>query len=154
VTRNTGAAQLARWQILTLVASGSLLWLSGGLWILLEYFGQVEGDFGPEPSPLQPWLLRLHGLTMIPALLGFGGLFVVHVPKGWRSKRQRNTGIALLCINSVLIFSGYLLYYVGSDALRPWTSITHWGLGVWLPVLFIWHYLHGRRKRRSPRASP
>lgn len=144
-------ARLTRWQILLLSISGSLLWLSGGLWLLLHYFGQIHGDFGPEPNPWQPWLLRLHGFVLIPTLLGVGGLLVVHVPMGWRSKAQRSTGVALLIVIGVLILSGYMLYYVGDDGVRNWTSVTHWTIGLVMPLLFLWHYLLARKIGRKTR---
>lgn len=144
------SARLARWQILLLTISGGLLWLSGSLWILLRYFGQVQGEFGPEPNPWQTWLLRLHGLLLIPVLMGIGGLLVAHVPMGWHSKAQRSTGVALLAIFGLLTISGYMLYYVGVDDVRSWTSVTHWVIGLAVPGLFLWHYTHVKRSRRRP----
>lgn len=149
----TRTARLARWQIMLLTISGSLLWLSGAAWLLLHYFGRVEGEFGLESNPLEPWLLRLHGLVMIPALLGFGGLFVVHVPKGWKDVPQRRIGLGLTIFVMILIVSGYLLYYVGDDALRHWTSIAHWSIGLGTPLIFIWHYVRGQTKRRRTRIA-
>jgi hypothetical protein len=153
---NTRSARLARWQILLLTISGSLLWLSGAAWLLLHYYGRVQGEFGPETNPLEPWLMKLHGFALIPALLGFGGLFVVHMPKGWRNIAQRNVGLALTGLVVVLISSGYMLYYVGGETLRDWTSIVHWVVGLAVPAVFIWHYLHGqsRRARRTPLKRP
>lgn len=138
---HTRSAKLAGWQIWLLTVSGGGLWLSGLAWVLLHYFGQVSGDFGPETNPLEPWLLRLHGFAVIPALLGFGGMMVVHIPKGWKSKRQRIAGLALTAISSVLILSGYLLYYVGVEVVRDWASLIHWAIGLTLPAAFVWHYL-------------
>lgn len=146
---NTRSARLARWQVMLLTISGALLWLSGAAWLLLHYYGQVEGEFGPETNPLEPWFLRIHGLVLIPALLGFGGLFVTHMPKGWKNRYQRTIGIALTTTFAILIISGYMLYYVGDEGLRDWTSIIHWVLGLSAPALFIWHYLHGHTKRRA-----
>jgi hypothetical protein len=146
---NTRSARLARWQIMLLTISGALLWLSGAAWLLIHYYGQVQSEFGPETNPLEPWFLRVHGLVLIPALLGFGGLFVAHMPKGWKNRYQRTIGIALTTAFAVLILSGYMLYYVGDEALRDWTSIIHWALGLGTPALFIWHYLHGVSKRRA-----
>ncbi len=146
---NTRSARLARWQIMLLTISGASLWLSGAAWLLLHYYGQVQSEFGPETNPLEPWFLRVHGLVLLPALLGFGGLFVAHMPKGWKNRYQRTIGIALTTAFAVLILSGYMLYYVGDEALRDWTSIIHWALGLGTPALFIWHYLHGISKRRA-----
>jgi hypothetical protein len=144
---NTRSAKLARWQIWLLTISGTVLWLSGAAWLLLHYYGQIEGEFGPETNPLEPWLLRLHGLVLIPALLGFGGLFVVHMPKGWKNRYQRNLGVALTALTAMLILTGYLLYYVGDDAVRSWSSIIHWAIGLAAPIIFIWHYLGGHKPR-------
>lgn len=150
---NTRSARLARWQILLLTISGGTLWISGAAWLLLHYFGQLQGDFGVETNPLEPWFLRLHGLVLIPALLGFGGLFVVHIPKGWKDTSQRVAGTALTSLVAILILSGYLLYYAGNETLRDWTSLCHWGLGLAVPLVFIWHYL-GRRSRTGRPARP
>ena len=144
---NTRTSKLARWQIMLLTISGSLLWLSGAGWLLLHYYGQVPGEFGPQTNPVEPWFMRLHGLVLIPVLLGFGGLFVQHIPKGWKEQKQRIAGIALTAVLSALILSGYLLYYVGGDGLRAWTSLIHWAIGLASPAIFIWHYL-GRTARK------
>ena len=147
---NTRSARLVRWQIWLLTISGTLLWLSGAGWLLLHYYGQVQGEFGVETNPLEPWFLRVHGLVLIPALIGFGTLMVVHIPKGWKDKSQRVAGVALTVVMSALILSGYLLYYLGIEWLRDWTSVIHWGIGLVLPAVFVWHYLG----RNTPKATP
>jgi hypothetical protein len=141
-------ARLAHWQVWLLTVSGSLLWLSGSAWLLLHYFGQARAEFGPQANPLEPWMMRLHGLVLIPALLGIGGMFVAHIPKGWTHAPQRIAGIALCALLATLIISGYLLYYVGDEAARSWASVIHWALGLGLPVVGVWHYLNGLRMRR------
>lgn len=145
---NLRSARLTRWQVMLLTISGTLLWLSGGAWLLLHYFGQAQGEFGPETNPLEPWLLRLHGLVVIPALVGLGGLLVAHIPKGWSDVPQRRIGLGLAALLLVLIVTGYLLYYVGGDAARDLASATHWITGLGAPALFIWHYVHGKSSRR------
>lgn len=154
---NTRSARLASWQVWLLTVSGAALWLSGAAWLLLHYYGQVEGEFGSETNPLEPWMLRLHGLALIPALLGFGGLFVVHVPKGWKDRRQRNIGLGLTALVGLLIVTGYLLYYLGSDGLREWASLIHWCIGLAVPIIFIWHYVsrtEAQRARKRKKAQP
>lgn len=144
-------ARLSRWQIWLLSVSGGALWLSGGGWLFLHYYGQTEGEFGPEMNPFEPWMMTLHGLFLIPALLGIGGMLVAHIPKGWDYKRQRVLGIALCVILAVLIGSGYLLYYAGDDTLREWSSLAHWVIGLTLPGIFLWHYFNGQKARRGVR---
>ncbi|WP_369026921.1 hypothetical protein [Qipengyuania sp. RANM35] len=144
-------AKLASWQIHLLCWSGAGLFLTGVAWLLLHYFGQVEGEFGPEMSPVEPWALRLHGLFLIPALLGIGAMFVAHIPKGWNHKDQRVLGILLGMALLFLISSGYLLYYAGGESLRAWTSVIHWMIGLILPAIFAWHYWNGSRLRNGKR---
>ena len=140
-------ARLARWQTWLLTVSLGLLWLSGIAWLLIHYYGQVAGEFGPEANPFEPWMLRLHGLMLIPALLGIGGLFVAHVPKGWNYRYQRVAGVALSTALGVLILSGYLLYYLGDEGWRADVSLVHWVVGVVGIAVFVWHYISGRRRR-------
>jgi hypothetical protein len=148
----TRTARLARWQIWLLGVSGLLLWLSGCLWLWLHYYGQVPGDFGPQTHPLEPWLLRLHGLMMIPALLGTGGLFVAHIPKGWKYRFQRVPGSLLAALLLVLTFTGYMLYYASGDGLRSSVSLLHWITGLSLPAFALWHY--AGRKKLLPKDGP
>ena len=147
------SARLAGWQIWLVSLSGGLLWLTGGAWLLLHYYGQREGEFGLEMNPLEPWMMTLHGLFLVPALLGIGAMFVAHIPKGWNHREQRLAGIALCGLLAIIVITGYLLYYAGGESLREWSSLIHWGLGLLLPAIFIWHYLNGRslRKGKLPR---
>lgn len=143
-------ARLASWQIWLLTLSGTALWLSGAAWLLLHYFGQTQGEFGPETNPLEPWAMKLHGLAVIPAQLAIGGMFVAHIPKGWNHGGQRLAGIALCLVLGLLIGSAYMLYYVGLENVRGWTSLVHWSIGLALPAIFLWHYVNGKRARRRP----
>jgi hypothetical protein len=142
-------AKLARWQIRLLSWSGGMLWLTGVAWLLLHYFGRIKGEFGPEANPLEPWMLRLHGLAMIVSLLGVGTLLVVHVWKGWGYRYQRLIGFLLLSAVAVLILTGYLLYYVGDEEARSLVSLVHWVVGVLLPVIFLVHYRRGQWLTRA-----
>lgn len=141
-------ARLAAWQIWLLTLSGSGLWLSGSGWLLLHYFGQKAGEYGPEMNPAEPWMMTAHGLFLIPVLLGIGGIFVAHIPKGWSHVRQRVAGVALCTVLAILVASGYLLYYAGDEALRDWSGLIHWVIGLGLPVIFLWHYINGLYDRR------
>jgi hypothetical protein len=145
---NRRSAKLVRWQIWLLVLSGTGLWLSGAGWLLLHYFGQRQGAFGPETNPVEPWMMKAHGFFLIPALLGIGGMFVAHIPKGWSHNQQRIVGTALCITLALLVASGYLLYYLGDETARAWTSLAHWAVGLGLPAIFLWHYLNGLSARR------
>ena len=142
-------AKLARWQIHSLCWSGGLLWVTGAAWLWLHYFGQVKGEFGPETSPFEPWMMRIHGAAMIVALLGSGSLLVVHIWRGWTYRSQRWLRGLLGGLIIVLILTGYCLYYVGDEKTRAGASLVHWMLGLAALPVFVLHYRRGRRLRRS-----
>ncbi len=146
--RHRNTARLATWQVRLLVWSGLALWLTGAAWLVVHYFARVEGEFGPEANPLEPWMLKAHGAAMIAALLGLGGLFVAHIGKGWSHRGQRVAGLVLSGFLIVLIATGWLLYYAGDEALRDWSSTLHWIVGLAAPAAFAWHYVNGRKQRR------
>ena len=142
-------ARLSRWQIWLLCLSLGLLWLSGAVWLLLHHYGQLQGEFGPEVNPAEPWMLRLHGFALIPLLMGMGTLLLAHIPKGWRYRRQRIAGIILTAVMAILTVTGYLLYYLGDEGLRGTASVVHWAIGLGAPIVLAWHYLNGRKLRGS-----
>jgi hypothetical protein len=142
-------AKLATWQIRLLCWSGALLWISGVVWLVLHNYGQVQGEFGPEANPAEPWMLRMHGAAMIAALLGAGSLLVVHVWRGWTYRSQRVLGSVLTTTCSLLILTGYLLYYVGDETMRPWLSKIHWIVGLLILPIFLLHYRQGKAIRQS-----
>jgi hypothetical protein len=146
---HTKSGRLSWWQLWLIMGSGTILWLTGAAWVLLHYFGEIQGEFGPETNPAQPWLLRIHGLVLIPAILVLGSLLVVHIPKGWNDKGQRIVGIMLTALFGILVISGYMLYYVGDDGLRNWSSLFHWMVGIVAPAIFLWHYSHRYSNRRT-----
>jgi len=114
-------------------------WLTGGLWLLFHYFLTSQGEFGPEPHPLEPSWLRLHGAAAFAALWTLGLLWGVHIVNAWQARRRRWSGGALFGVGAVLIVTGWLLYYAGDDGLRSVASIAHWGLGLAAPALFLFH---------------
>lgn len=125
---------------------GLVLWGSGVVWLGLHYFGVRQGEFGPEQSPYEPWTLKIHGAVAFAALWLGGVLWGVHIVNGWGQGRRRWSGSLLLGGFLLLIFSGYLLYY-GGEASRPVVSLSHWILGLGLPLFYLAHRLIERRRR-------
>lgn len=133
---------------LALYIIGIGVWLTGGLWLVFHYFLLRKGEFGPTPNPLEPWWLKLHGAFAFATIWIFGLLWGVHITKGWPHKRGRWSGSVLTGVFAFLIVSGYLLYYVGDDGIRPVLSVLHWGMGLAGPIFFGVHRLR-RRGHRS-----
>ena len=138
--------------------SAALLFGSGALWLVCHYFLQGEGEFGPAPSPLEPWALRLHGAAAMLALVVVGSLLPVHVRRAWHQRHNLRLGIALLAVMLLLTVSGYALYYFGGEEARPIISLLHWAVGLGAPPLLLWHVASGRaevaRARNARLAAP
>jgi len=132
------------------VAAG--VWVTGALWLVFHHFVRQPSPFGPEPSPLEPWWLRLHGAAAMAAVWIFGLLWGVHALNGWNARRRRWSGGVVFGLFLVLIATGWLLYYAGSEDLRSVGSLAHWVLGLAAPVAFLWHRFLAERSRR-PRAK-
>lgn len=132
-----------------LYLSMGVLWLSGVLWLLYHYFLAVNGPFGPAPNPLEQWWLRLHGLSLLVALLAVGSVLPHHAQRAWSLKKNRGHGLALLAVLAWLALTGYALYYFATDDNRRWLPLLHWIPGLALPPLLLMHIVQGR-KRPAP----
>jgi hypothetical protein len=128
-----------------LYAAVATLFLTGIGWLFADQM--KEGASGETWQAAAANLLMLHGGAAMLALMLFGALFVLHVQRAWRSRRNRLTGIAMLTVNGVLIATAFALYYAGSELLRPLASLAHIGFGLALPLLFVVHVVTGRRSR-------
>jgi hypothetical protein len=123
----------------------ALLVLTGAVWLAADQLKDTpDGEFWQRVSAS---MLMVHGGVAMITLLLLGALFPLHIRFGWRSRRNRITGPAMVAFNTVLIVTAFGLYYSGSDMVRPWMSEVHIALGFALPVLFVVHILLGRRSR-------
>ena len=142
----------ARRRWVCLVAA--LLWASGAGWLVAHHWLVRPGDYGPVPSPVEPWALRLHGGCGYAAVALLGLLWGVHIGPRWRMRRARLSGALLVSVTLVLTGSGWLLYYVADDDWRAGIAQLHWLLGLaGLPV-FLAHRLTARGRARRGRAAP
>lgn len=87
-------------------------------------------------------LMTLHGAFAFVALYLFGYLSRSHIQPRLRTKRHFSSGMVMLLTLLVLSLSGYLLYYLGSEVLRLWSSDIHCLLGVMLPLTLVAHRFH------------
>ena len=137
------AHRLVRWQRIALYASGTLLLVTGTVWLAVHY--SVGAGAGDLPHPLEAWSLRLHGLAAFAGLFMLGALAAAHIPQGWRlSQRrrwagQRSSGVMLCVIGGLLALSGYLLFYFASEAVRPALGWAHAAIGLTMAALIASH---------------
>ena len=136
----------------------AVVFASGAAWAWMHYFAHGESDFGS--SPAETWMLTIHGLFAAASLLLIGSLLPLHVKFAWRAQRNRPNGLLMLAVVSLLIISGYGLYYIGDERFRSWTSWTHLIVGLGLPIFLVVHIWRGRatrnvkRSRRHSAATP
>jgi len=128
-------------------AAGALL-LSGVLWLAARY--------GTALGPRERWLLaasmQVHGAATMVMLVLAGCAIALHSVTAWHERKNRLSGTALSCILLLLALTGYLLYYVGDEAVRGATSVTHWAAGLAAAAVLVWHVVEARRAAagRSP----
>jgi len=136
-----------------LYAGFALLWLSGAAWVAFHYFFQIQGDFGPEPHPLQIWWLRLHGLMAMAALALAGSLAPNHIRIAMNRRKNQRSGLPMLGLTVWLAATGYALYYFPTDDNAAWLPLLHWIAGLALPLMLAFHVRRGRR-RMQPASIP
>jgi hypothetical protein len=118
--------------------------LSGAIWLVLHYFMAKQGEFGPTVHPAESWMLRVHGAAAMAALIVYGSLLPIHIRRAWAIKRNLVLGVVVATCMLLLTLTGYLLYYAGSEQLRPIVSIAHWVPGLAAPLMLWWHVVAGR----------
>lgn len=114
------------------------LLLSGLVWLLFNFYL----DHNTPLRFLNAWSLRLHGLAAFGFLIVFGMLFSTHISFNWHVKKNRRpSGLILTALFTVLILSGYFLYYLGDEDLRIFNSYFHWLSGLICTIVFAIHFL-------------
>ena len=141
---------LPRWLRWSLYAATVALFLTGCLWIGVHFFLRPAGA-DDLPHPAEPWILRIHGLSMLIALFLYGSLLRAHIVNAWKLRRNQVTGTFVATVLLVLTVTGYMLYYVAGEETRPVISIAHWAIGLVIGVLLPIHIWSGRRGRRALR---
>lgn len=149
--RPSFALRLPRRHEWLVYSTAGLLLITGGAWLLLDRFGKLEGDFGPEPSPYLPWLLLTHGVAAYGFTMVAAMLVPVHMKLGWSSGRNRRSGLLLVSISLFLVLTGLALYYSTAEGLRSAASVSHWAIGLALPVLIVVHLVRGKASRPPAR---
>ena len=127
-------------------AAFGVLFMSGAAWFVADRIKESsENEIWQESAAT---LLMIHGGTAMVTLMLLGALVPVHVGRAWRARKNRATGMIMAVCNAVLIVTAFGLYYLASEALRPWASDIHLAFGLALPVMMLVHVQVGRKQRK------
>ena len=142
--------QLERWHRRCIYASCVLLVLSGAAWLVARYFLRPVGQFGESIHPLEPWAMKLHGGATMVMLFFLGSLMNSHIRRALKAGRNLVSGWIMLITMTLLIFTGFGLYYLAGESDRPLWSRIHWIVGIGLVALIVIHVVVGRASRFKP----
>ena len=129
-----------RW---TVYAVAAALFVTGAAWLAADAL--KDGPTGDAWQEIGADLLMVHGGAAMAMLMVLGALIPVHIRRGWRARKNRLSGGAMVTLNALLIPTAFGLYYSGSDLMRPWISDAHIAAGFALAALIVIHPLIGHR---------
>jgi hypothetical protein len=118
-----------------------ILWGSGALWLLIEWFKDPE--LGAARTLLQTFSMKVHGAMML-VYLAMLGTLITHIRRATALKANRLSGFSVIAINGILALTGWMLYYLTDDTWREWSSTVHWGIGLAALPLLCGHIMLGR----------
>jgi hypothetical protein len=125
-----------------LYAAFGVLFATGMIWLVADRF--KDGSSSDLWQQTSAYALMLHGGTTMVTLMLLGALIPSHIQRAWRAKKNRVTGIASVAVYGFLIVTAFGLYYLGSEALRPWLSFLHVTIGFAVPAVIAAHIMVGR----------
>ena len=138
-----------RWTVYGVAAA---LFVTGAAWLAADAL--KDGPRGDAWQEIGANLLMVHGGAAMAMLMVLGALIPVHIRRGWRARKNRFSGGAMVTLNGLLILTAFGLYYAGSELIRPWTSGAHIAAGFALAFLTVLHTLLGRKSLKGRPASP
>jgi hypothetical protein len=141
-------SRLWRWAVYV-IASGA--WISGVLWLSIEYPRAVWLPFRSSLGWVPPYLMLVHAIFAVACVWVFGLLFGVHVVARWQHHQNRWSGGILFGAALLLPLSGYYIYHANSW-ISPSLNLFHWVLGFFAPLAFLLH-LFVRRIRHQAGAK-
>jgi len=124
----------------TILLASLVLWLTGAAWLIAHFAFPGHNEFGPLPNPWEAPLMRLHGVIAVGVVFLFGWASASHISARWSAASNRKSGLWLLAITLVLLFTGYALYYT-SGALHDGAAQLHRWLGVAALAVALSHWL-------------
>jgi hypothetical protein len=124
-------------------AGFAVLFLTGAGWLVADW--RKDGDEIWQQVAAN--MLMVHGGVAMLTLMALGALIPLHFLRAWRAGKNLVSGSIMAAFNTMLIITAFGLYYLGSEAVRPWMSWIHIGAGLCVSLMFPIHILLGRRSK-------
>ena len=126
-----------------LYAGFAALFLTGAIWLLADR----KKDEDEIWQQVAANMLMLHGGVAMLTLMALGALIPLHFLRAWHARKNLVSGSVMAAFNVLLIGTAFGLYYLGSEAVRPWMSWIHIAAGVCVSAMLPLHILLGRRQK-------
>ncbi len=143
-----------------LLAVLGLLFCSGFLLLPHALSMRLEWDVPWQlPSAWRVAIAASHALAFMLTLLFLGALWTLHMRSGWLRGENRRSGLILISLFALLMFSGLGLYYLGEDMPGRIAFISHALGGLAVPLILLWHVIgaqgvQARAQRRARTSDP
>jgi hypothetical protein len=139
----------------------AVLLLTGFIWLAIHFMAEDS----LELTALLAWSMKLHGAAAWLATYLIGTIWVAHIKLAWKLQHNRWAGAAFGLTVTLLLISGYGLYYFNGETVRMLTEWLHWSAGALAACLFWVHLRLGKRyaklsidhssgRAHAPRISP
>jgi multisubunit Na+/H+ antiporter MnhC subunit len=128
-----------------LYATGAVVLGSGVAWLVAR---------DPTRPGLATASMEIHGGAAMVLLVLVGAVSALHAATAWREGKNRWSGTAVAAVVTVLILTGFLLYYLGDEDMRGFVSIVHWTVGVAAAALLSLHVWLGVRAAKAVNCAP
>lgn len=145
---------MKRWESRSSHLATLLVAATGLCYGWFKYFGSVQGEFGPEPHPLQTVFQHLHVLAAPLEVFMLGILMKGHVlPKlNGKGKKGRRTGILAGLLFTSLLMAGYGIQASTAPGLRLALGWIHGVSGLLVTLAYGAHLVVVlKRPARAPK---
>jgi hypothetical protein len=143
--RAAHTVRMPRSRRLTVYLIVGAVWLTGCVWLYLDQFQARRDQFGFSPHPLESPILLVHGIIAILSMYLFGWISARHILRWWSGGLRRISGAALTVFLTVLVLSGFALFFLIDDRLQHLAAVVHEVLGLAVTVFAIQHWFFGKR---------
>ena len=133
---------MSSFELWSMRLGAGLATLTGLIYGSLRYFGGVEGEFGPEPSPWLSVWQHAHVLVAPVLVFGFGVVMAGHARTllAGPVRRGKRTGLGLALVGVPLVLGGYAIQVVMTASTRSMLGWLHAGLGVLFALAYLAHW--------------